>query len=605
VTTIVGDIKAICEAAQAKAFPGVDSKVDVATTDQAGADYQNNSALALFGRLKAEGLPDGIKAPRDVAQRLADAMQACDSLGMIAKLDVAGPGFINIFLSPDWYASRVTAIAVDDVLPPTAKRLKVVVDFSSPNVAKEMHAGHLRSTIIGDSIARVLEFCDHDVHRVNHVGDWGTQFGMLISHLKQVFPEYATKPPPIGDLQAFYKEAKKKFDEDEVFQKTSQLEVVRLQGGDGQSRYAWQQICEVSRREFEKVYTRLGVKLNEVGESFYNEYIAAVVAHLEEIGLVTESVDEKNPARVAKVIFPPNTKQEQPLMVVKSDGGFGYDSTDMAAVWYRIFELQADWIIYETDTGQGPHFELIFEAARAAGWAGEGTRLDHVGHGLVCGEDGKKFKTRSGDTVRLVDLLDEAVERMHATLIERKAKQEEEKKKGAVGGRISLTQFSDKELRQVAEVVGYSAVKYADLKTNRASNYIFDYDRMLDDKGNTAVYLLYAGARIASVSRNSGVDVAALAQSGARVVLQAPEEFKLAKELLRFQEVVELVLQTLQPNFMCEYLYDLCNLFSKFWNNCPVIGSPEQNSRLLLLLALEKVLRKGYHLIGLGYLERI
>jgi len=248
-------------------------------------------------------------------------MLTCDKSGMIGKAEVAGAGFININLSAAWFSDRVNMIAQHGALPPTAPKKKVVCDFSSPNVAKEMHAGHLRSTIIGDSICRVLEFCGHEVLRVNHVGDWGTQFGMLIGHLKQVFPDFASKPPPIGDLQAFYKESKKHFDEDPAFAKLAHEEVVRLQGGDGSSRYAWHQICEVSRREFEKVYSRLGVQLTEVGESFYNEYIHAVVAHLDEIGLVSDSVDEKDATRIAKVIFPPNTKHEQPLMVVKSDGG--------------------------------------------------------------------------------------------------------------------------------------------------------------------------------------------------------------------------------------------------------------------------------------------
>ena len=287
---LLGQLKAICIEAQAKAFPGVDSKVDVTVTDKAGADYQNNSSLALFGKLKGMGaLPNGVKSAKDIAQMLADHMQQCDVSKSIMKLEVAGPGFINIFLDPLWVSARVQSIVINDVLPPPVEKKKVVVDFSSPNVAKEMHVGHLRSTIIGDSLCRVLEFSGHEVHRVNHVGDWGTQFGMLIAHLKKVFPDFSTKPPPIGDLQQFYKDAKKVFDEDEDFKKIAHEEVVRLQGGDGTSRLGWQQICDVSRREFEKIYSRLGVVLTEVGESYYNEYINPVVTHLEQIGLVTDS----------------------------------------------------------------------------------------------------------------------------------------------------------------------------------------------------------------------------------------------------------------------------------------------------------------------------
>ena len=286
--TVLGMVHGICATAQKKAFPGFDSKVQVVVTDKAGADYQNNSAMALFALLKASGLPEGIKSPRDTAERLAEQMKAQDAEGVITKLEVAGPGFINIFLSVEWLSTRVHSFVTDGVLPPPVEKTRCVVDFSSPNVAKEMHVGHLRSTIIGDCICRVLEYVGHDVDRVNHIGDWGTQFGMLIRHLKNVFPDFATKPPPIADLTQFYKESKKVFDEDEVFAKQAHEEVVALQAGDGQSRYAWGQICDVSRKEFEKVYSRLGVKLTEKGESYYNEYIPAVVAHLEEIGLAKE-----------------------------------------------------------------------------------------------------------------------------------------------------------------------------------------------------------------------------------------------------------------------------------------------------------------------------
>ena len=339
-SSVLGMVKGICEAAQAAAFPGVVAPVNCAVTDRDGADYQNNSAMALCGMLKAKGaLPEGVKAPRDVAMRLASAMKECDSEGAIAKLDVAGPGFINISLSAEWLAARVHSFITAGVLPPTVAKQKIIIDYSSPNVAKEMHIGHIRSTIIGDSLARVMEFCGHDIERVNHVGDWGTQFGMLIGHLKRVFPDFATKPPPISDLQQFYRDAKKVFDEDEAFKDVAHQEVVRLQAGDASSRHAWEQICDVSRREFEKIYTRLGIKLlpeNEVGESFYNEYIPPVVRHLEEIGIVTH--DDSG----AKLIFPPGTKQENPLILVKKDGGFNYDSTDMAAIWYRLLEKRAD-----------------------------------------------------------------------------------------------------------------------------------------------------------------------------------------------------------------------------------------------------------------------
>ncbi|KAL3902378.1 MAG: hypothetical protein SGPRY_012090, partial [Prymnesium sp.] len=597
--SLFGAVKAICEAAQASAFPSVSSPVNLAPTDRAGADYQNNSAMALFGVMKASSsLPPAIRSPRDVAEALASAMRSLDSQSLFTKLDVAGAGFINIFLSADFLATRVQSIVAHGVLPPPAPPRHVVVDFSSPNVAKEMHVGHLRSTIIGDTICRLLEFSGHSVERINHVGDWGTQFGMLISHLKDVFPDYASRPPPIADLQQFYRDAKAQFDASEEFKTRAHDEVVRLQGGDGGSRYAWERICEVSRREFEKIYSRLGVELSEVGESFYNEYIPGVVSHLEEIGLATHT-DADASGRRAKVIFPPGSRHENPLIITKSDGGFGYDSTDMTAIWYRLFERKADWIVYVTDAGQGPHFELVFEAAAAAGWV-SGQRLDHCPFGLVCGEGGEKLKTRSGEVVRLVDLLDEAVNRMKQGMEKRK---EEAEKSGAYGGRA--VNMSDEEMDHAARVLGYGAVKYADLKGNRNSNYIFSYERMLDPKGNTAVYLLYAGARISSILRNAPVSPAALLERGCTISLGCEEEVALGRDILRFQEVVEEACTTLLPNTLCEYAYALTNQFTKFYQACRVIDSPQQNSRILLLSALENVLRKTYQLLGLGYLERI
>jgi len=464
---------------------------------------------------------------------------------------------------------------------------------------------------------------------------------------------------------------------------------VRLQGGDGPSRYAWQQICDVSRAEFEKVYARLEVTLDEVGESYYNEYIPSVIAHLEQIGLVEEKGG-------AKVIFPPHsglcTKHEHPLIVQKSDGGFGYDSTDVTAVWYRLLERKADWIVYVTDAGQGPHFDLVFETARAAQWAPH-ARLDHAPFGLVqrinhClvarfdaaaaraleaasealvermvkdlnelglkasnkkmvtdkkqidvrkNDDGsaevevsdvgnaensaaalayletrgatvepadkiEKYKTRSGETVRLVDLLDEAVSRMERSF-------QDKEEEAAAKGMEAKGKLAVDERAAAAKVLGYAAIKYADLKGNRQSNYVFTYDRMLDAKGNTAVYLLYAGARISSILRTAkesrGFDLQAMLASGATVTLVDATELALGKGMLRFHEVVEQCLRTLSPSTLCEYLYELCNSLTKFYQACKVLGSPEQDQRLLLLSALQKVLRTGYALIGIGFLEKI
>ena len=720
---ILCEVRKLSAAAQEAAFPNSGANVAVAASDRPGVVYLNNSALAIIGILKSKGgLPDGIKSPKDVADKLVDGIKALDTTGMFAGVETSGPGFINLRLSTTWLSSRVHQFVLYGALPPPADKKRVIVDFSSPNVAKEMHVGHLRSTIIGDCLCRVLEFMGHDVDRVNHVGDWGTQFGMLIAHLKDVFPDFASKPPPIKDLQQFYKNAKKVFDNDPAFKERAHEEVVRLQSGDGPSRYAWQQICDVSRREFEKVYSRLGVVLHEKGESYYNEYIPAVIHHCDELGLVTlkENVkqgddqpeDEDGEVSAApvvekrgsaKVIFPPKSKHEHPLIVQKSDGGFGYDSTDVTAVWYRLLDCKADWLIYVTDAGQGPHFDLVFDTARAAGWdkinpAGA-ARLYHTPFGLVqrinhsvtaaFGEDAgaafkddaakaklieklekdlnglglkasdkkmvtdkkqisvnstgsievsdvgnaensaaciaylqelkapgvngkctavepidkiEKYTTRSGETVRLVDLLDEAVSRMERSFAE-------EEEEAAAKGIESKGKLEVHERAAAAKVLGYAAVKYADLKGNRVSNYVFSYDRMLDKKGNTAVYLLYASARITSILRRAkeelGIEVDALIASGETVNLVHDTELALGKAILRFQEVVEQSLTTLTPSTLCEYLYELCTLNSKFYLNCHIIGEPEQNQRLLLLAALEATLRKGYSLIGIGYLEKI
>jgi len=351
------------------------------------------------------------------------------------------------------------------------------------------------------------------------------------------------------------------------------------------------------------------VKVREVGESYYNEYIPGVVKHLEEIGLI--SVDGG-----AKLIWPPGTKHENPLIVVKSDGGYGYDSTDMAAIWYRLLERKADWVIYVTDAGQASHFELIFAAAIAAGWTSEGTRLDHVPFGMVCGDDGKKFKTRSGDTVRLVDLLDEAVTRMYNETTGRNTALAEAAAAAGAGGEEGTHRptggggiTDEEELKRAANILGYGACKYADLKSNRISNYIFSYEKMLSPNGNTAVYLLYAGARIAGILRKAydkeGVRPQELLACGERPNLVHPTEIALGRAIYRFQEIIESAVTTLLPNVLCEYLYEMCNSFTKFYQACKVIGDPEMKSRLLLIYAVDKVLRKGYELLGIGYLERI
>jgi arginyl-tRNA synthetase len=480
----------------------------------------------------------------------------------------------------------------------------VIVDFSSPNIAKEMHVGHLRSTIIGDSLARVLAFRGHAVLRLNHVGDWGTQFGMLITHLKQVAPEALTTADAVdlGDLVAFYRQAKQRFDEDEAFQTTAREEVVKLQAGDPVSRRAWQLLCDQSRREFQLIYDRLGIDLQERGESFYNPYLPAVVADLEATGLLV--TDEG-----ARCVFLEGVSGKEgkplPVIVQKSDGGFNYATTDLAAIRYRFAAAPAGdgarRVIYVTDAGQASHFAGVFQVARRAGWIPDDGRLEHVSFGLVQGEDGKKLKTRAGDTVRLKDLLDEAVDRADADLRRRLAEE----------GRHEDEAF----IRHVATTVGLAAVKYADLSQNRTTNYQFSFDRMLALQGNTAPYLLYAVVRIAGIARKGGDAAGADALGSdpgeyggdAALVFSEPQEWALVRHLLGFDAVIAEVEEELLPNRLCTYLFELSQVFNRFYDQVPVLKAPPEAraSRLALCRLTADTLKLGLGLLGIPTLERM
>jgi len=545
-------------------------------------DYQSNAALSLA---KPLGQP-----PRAIAQLLVKHLDVAD---ICHPPTVAGPGFINFTLKPTYLEAKLNKSLTDPRLgvDPAKQPQRVVVDFSSPNIAKEMHVGHLRSTIIGDCIARILEFRDHDVLRLNHVGDWGTQFGMLITYLREVCPEALTTAEAVdlGDLVSFYRQAKKRFDTDEAFQESARQEVVNLQAGVEETTKAWQLLCEQSRREFQVIYDLLDVHLTERGESFYNPLLPDIVQDLAESGLLVED-------QGAKCVFLEgftNKKGEPlPLIVQKSDGGYNYATTDLAALRYRIQQDGANRIIYVTDAGQANHFAQVFQVAQRAGWLPDHVEIVHVPFGLVQGEDGKKLKTRSGETVRLRDLLDEAIARSRADLETRI--QEE--------GRQETEEF----IENVAQVVGMAAVKYADLSQNRTSNYVFSFDKMLSLKGNTAPYLLYAYARIQSIGRKGGIDFEQL-RTNAQVSLQEDQEITLAKHLLQVSEVIKEVEQELLPNRLCQYLYELSEKFSQFYDQCPVLKAEEsvRISRLLLCDLTAKTLKLGLSLLGISVLERM
>jgi len=560
---------------------GTDPMVVPASNPKFG-DYQCNVAMSLAKKLKDK--------PRAIATQIIDNLDITD---FCLPPEIAGPGFINLSLKPEYLQTCLETIIKDERLniSPTKNPQRVVIDFSSPNIAKEMHVGHLRSTIIGDSLARVLEFQGHDVLRLNHVGDWGTQFGMLITYLREAFPEALTTADvlDIGDLVAFYKQSKKRFDDDENFQEKSRKEVVSLQGGAEDSRYAWELLCNQSRREFQVIYDLLDIKLNERGESFYNSMLPGVLEGLNKLGLLEESDG-------AQCVFLEgfiNKEGERlPLIVQKSDGGYNYATTDLAALIHRIEKEEATRLIYVTDSGQANHFSQVWQVAKKASWIPENVEVVHVSFGLVLGEDGKKLKTRSGETVRLRELLDEAINRARNDL-EKRLKEENRSE-------------SEEFIENAAEVVGLSAVKYADLSQNRNSNYVFSFDKMLALQGNTAPYLLYAYVRVQGIARKGEIDFEKL-RKDAKIILQDEQELVLGKHLLQLNEVLNIVSVELLPNRLCEYLYELSEKFNKFFENCPVLKSEEplRTSRLLLCDVTARTLKLGLSLLGISVLERM
>ena len=587
--------RAFPEAAQLASATGqaLDPQLAPASKPEFG-DFQANGALPLA---KPLGQP-----PRAIAQAIVAQLASEPAFAQLCLEPViAGPGFINLTLRPERLAAEVGARLADPRLgvPVGANQGAgqgvsagpVIVDFSSPNIAKEMHVGHLRSTIIGDCLARVLEFRGHPVLRLNHVGDWGTQFGMLITHLKQVAPEALEHPDAVdlGDLVAFYRQAKARFDVDEAFQATAREEVVKLQGGDPVSLKAWGLLCEQSRREFQQIYDRLDIRLVERGESFYNPYLQKVV---DDLSAATLLVTDDGARCVFLEGMSGKDGKPLPLIVQKRDGGFNYASTDLAAIRYRFSQAGdgASRVIYVTDAGQASHFAGVFQVARRAGWIPQGASVEHVPFGLVQGDDGKKLKTRSGDTVRLKDLLDGAVLRAEADLRLRLAEE----------GRTEDGAF----IQHVAHTVGLAAVKYADLSTNRITNYQFSFDRMLALTGNTAPYLLYAVVRIAGIARKGGDLEAAAA---AHLTFTEAQEWALVRELLKLDAVIAEVEEELLPNRLCSYLFELSQVFNRFYDQVPVLKAeePARSSRLALCRLTTGTLKLGLGLLGIPTLERM
>jgi len=534
-----------------------------------------------FGDYQANGVMGAAKVrkmnPRALAEQVITHL---DLAGIASKVEIAGPGFINITLAPEYLAALATEALADERLAvPQIAAQRVVIDYSGPNLAKEMHVGHLRSTIIGDALARVLRFLGHTVIAQNHVGDWGTQFGMLTAYLIEA---EQGGDVALSDLEDFYRRAKQRFDEDAAFADTAREYVVKLQGGDAQVNALWRKFLDISLHHCEAVYERLGVALTRDdvrGESFYNDDLPVVVADLQEKGLAVESEG-------AQVVFLDEFRNKdgeaQAYIVRKQDGGYLYATSDLAAIRYRIGTLHADRILYVVDARQALHFQQLFTLSRKAGFVSDATKLEHVGFGVMLGDDGKPFKTRSGTTVKLVDLLQEAEERAFALVSEKNA------------------DMPESERKTISQAVGIGAVKYADLSKNRSSDYMFSWDTMLSFEGNTAPYLQYAYTRIQSVFRK--VDNW---DEAAPIVLNESAERTLALELARFADALNAVSRETAPHFLCGYLYDLATQFMRFYEACPVLKSEGavRDSRLRLCQLTARTLQTGLGLLGIQTLE--
>lgn len=540
------------------------------------ADFQSDAALALARRL---GRP-----PRTIA---AEVLDRADLADLCAAAEVSGPGFLNLTVADGALAGLVSALAADPRLgvPRTATPDTVVIDYSAPNVAKEMHVGHLRSTVIGDAAARLLEWLGHRVLRANHLGDWGTPFGMLIEHLVDLGGAEAAHELSMGDLDSFYKTARAKFDADEAFRERSRRRVVALQGGDEATLRLWRLLVEQSERYFLTVYDLLDVTLTErdfQGESSYNDLLAPVVEELDRLGLLRTSDG-------AACVFPPGQVgrdgEPLPLIVRKSDGGYGYPATDLAAIRHRTGTLGATRLLYVVGLPQRRHFEMVYAAAAQAGWLVAPARAEHVGFGSILGPDGRMLRSRAGESVKLVGLLEEAVARATALARERNP------------------ELGEAEAAEVGRAVGIGAIKYADLSSDRHKDYVLDWERMLSLDGNTAPYLQYAYSRIRSIFRRAAVPVPA----DAPVSLTEPAERALAFELVGFAAVVTEVERSLEFHHLAGYLYRLAAAFSAFYERCPVLRAdgPVRESRLVLCDLTGRVLRQGLHLLGVRSPERL
>ncbi|OZY84613.1 arginine--tRNA ligase [Cellvibrio mixtus] len=542
-------------------------------------DYQANCAM---GAAKAMGTN-----PRELAAKIVAAL---DLAGIAEKVEIAGPGFINIDLKPEWLGEQIAKAQSDARLQveQVSNPQNVVIDYSGPNLAKEMHVGHLRSTIIGDSLARLLEFQGHNVIRQNHVGDWGTQFGMLIAELEEQLGAKGDEAMALKDLEVFYQQAKKHFDDDEAFANKAREYVVRLQSGDAQMLKLWEQFKTISLHHSTEIYQQLNVTLKDTdvrGESFYNNDLAPVVKELQDQGLAVESDG-------AQVVFLQELADKEgnpsPMIIQKQGGGFLYATTDLAALRYRVNTLKANRIMYFIDARQSLHMQQVFTLSRKAKFVDESVSLEHLAFGTMMGSDGKPFKTRTGGTVKLAELLTEAVERAGALVSEKNP------------------DLSADEIAEISRKVGIGSVKYADLCKTRTNDYIFSWESMLSFEGNTAPYLQYAYTRVQSIFRKAGVTPESFTNA---IIIGTEQEKTLAIKLLQFSEVLDQVAREAMPHLLCTYLYEIASLYMTFYEACPILKdgiAPEiRDSRLRLCHLVAKTIEQGLDLLGIEVMERM
>ena len=555
-----------------------DANVITASRPEFG-DYQANGVMRLAKQLKIN--------PRELANQIIEELNSHKD-NIVERYELAGPGFINIFLRNEGILKRANRITNKEVplIPKSEKSLKITVDYSSPNLAKEMHVGHLRGTIIGDAIVRILEKKGHKVIRQNHVGDWGTQFGMLICYMKELQSSAEEDlPKALSDLEKFYQVAKKRFDVDDEFAVNARKEVVHLQSGNKNSIRIWEQFINESLNHCDEIYARLNVTLTRNhldAESKYNDALPGIISQLESRGLLSESEG-------AKCVFLPQflgkDGDKLPVIVQKSDGGYLYSTTDLAAIDYKCQELDIDRALYVVDARQSLHFQQVFAVAEKANLASDKISLEHIAYGTMMDSSGKPFKTRSGGTTKLIELLDESVSRAYALVTEKNP------------------ELDEKERLKIAEKVGIGSVKYADLSKNRTSDYIFDWSTMLSFEGNTAPYLMYAFARIKSIlAKASGEKRYTLI-----TILESSEERLLLIKLLQFPEIIDSVALDCFPNQLCNYLHELAGLFMRFYEACPILKAKDalQDSRLSLAEFTSQTLKEGLDLLGIETLEKM